>query len=203
MFCDNYEEFTQLLTKKGYVVHSAANREEAAQIAMELAGTGSCGFGGSVTIDSLGIYEKLREQGNALYWHWKDKEHAGEMREKAIFTDVYFSSVNAISGTGALVNIDGTGNRAAAQFFGPKREVFVIGKNKYAPTLEDAIFRARNIASPVNAKRLGRKTPCAVTGKCENCNSPERICNVITIIERPTGGVKEMHLILTDEELGF
>jgi len=203
MFCEHFDTFIETLTRKGFIVHTAADKAEATQIAVDLAGTGSCGFGGSISVDELDLYSLLRQRGNILYSHWKDKEHATQMREKALFADVYFSSVNAISATGELVNIDGTGNRASAQFFGPKKEVFIIGKNKYAPSLEEAMYRARNIAAPMNAKRLNRKTPCTITGKCEHCNSPERICNVTTIIEHPTNAVKEMHLILVDEDLGY
>ncbi len=204
MFCENYEEFTALLEKHGFHVHSAGNRDEAKKVALGLAeGAQTAGFGGSVTVNELGIYEELEKKGVKVYWHWKDKEHMNEMRRNSIFTDVYFASVNGISGGGSLINIDGTGNRAASQFFGPKKVVLVIGKNKYGKTFEDAMDHVKNVAAPVNAKRLGRKTPCAVTGKCADCNSPDRICRVTTIIDRPTTGVGEMHLILVDEEIGY
>ena len=204
MFCENYEEFVKTLESHGFHVHTAADGAQAKKIALELAeGAGTAGYGGSVTVQELGIYEELEKKGVKQYWHWKDKEHMYEMRVGAIFTDVYFASVNGISGGGSLINIDGTGNRAASQFFGPKKVVLIIGKNKYGKTFEEAMYHAKNVAAPVNAKRLGRKTPCAVSGKCENCNSPERICRVTTILDRPTTGVGEMHLILVDEELGF
>ena len=115
MFCENYEEFVKTLESHGFHVHTAADGAQAKKIALELAeGAQTAGFGGSVTVQELGIYEELTQMGVQAYWHWKDPEHMNEMRRKAVFTDVYFASVNGISGGGSLINIDGTGNRAAS-----------------------------------------------------------------------------------------
>jgi len=111
--------------------------------------------------------------------------------------------VNGIAETGEIVNIDNTGNRVAATLYGHKKVYLVAGLNKVAPDLSGAIDRARNIAAPPNAKRLGKKTPCAVKGdRCYDCKSPERICRTLNVLwERPTGSVYEV--ILINENLGY
>ncbi len=159
------------------------------------------GFGGSVTVQELGLYDLLG-QNNSVYWHWITKDR--ETRMKAQNADVYILSANGISETGEIVNIDGTGNRVGASVFGPKKVIYIIGKNKIAPDLTSAIKRAKDIAATKNAIRLGSKTPCAAAGggQCFNCNSPERICGATVIIERPSGGM-EVELLFVNEELGY
>ncbi len=112
------------------------------------------------------------------------------------------SSSNSVTLQGDLINIDAIGNRVAGMFFGPKKVVVVAGRNKISTNPHTAVLRIKNTASPQNTKRLGLDTPCAKTGKCEECNSPQRICNVVVRIQYPTWG-KEMHVILVDEDLGF
>lgn len=156
------------------------------------------GFGGSATSQEMGLYEALGEH-NTVLWHWKnpaDKEDFGK------FT-AYITSANAVSQTGELVNIDGTGNRVASTLYGPKKLFFVIGANKLCENLESAVYRARNVAAPLNAKRLNRKTPCAAAGKCMDCMSPERICNAMVIYMRPLGGFESTEVIVVGESLGM
>lgn len=159
------------------------------------------GFGGSVTLDALGLYERLGSH-NQTVWHWKweDKDAA---RREALTTELYLTSVNGLAETGELINIDGAGNRVAATLFGHEKVYFVIGRNKLAPTYEEAVWRARNIASPQNAKRLGKKTPCAVSGdRCYDCKSPERICRGLVTLWGPMMGM-EAEVLLVDEDLGL
>ena len=104
---------------------------------------------------------------------------------------------------GELVNIDGAANRVSALCFGVKKIVYIIGINKIAPTLGAALDRASNIAAPLNAKRLNKKTPCAVTGKCSHCNSPDCICNVTAITHHPTKYQTEVHVVIAGENLGY
>lgn len=170
------------------------------------------GFGGSITLEQLGLYEKLSSH-NQVFWHWK--QGAGEVPTQAASdaeidpriagatADMYIASVNGLSETGELVNIDGTGNRIAAASFGHKKLWFVVGRNKLAPTLEEALWRARNIAAPKNAQRLHLKTPCAAKADhCYNCNSPYRICRGFTIHPRAMFGM-ETEIVLIDEDLGY
>ncbi len=121
---------------------------------------------------------------------------------KALHSDIYFTSANAVSYDGYIINIDGTGNRTSATCFGPKCVVYIIAKNKIAGTLEEAIDRAKNTAAVSLAKKYGRKTPCVTTNKCEDCLSPDCICNVMTIHRRQLYGNK-IKIILVNEDMGI
>lgn len=189
------------LEKNGFAVRCFATAAEAAEkIAAEVRGK-TIGIGGSMTVQELGLYDRLVQE-NTVYWHWKTP--GAETLQKAAAAQVYLLSANAVSATGELVNIDGTGNRIAAALYGHERVIFLVGKNKIAPTLAEAIARARNIAAPKNARRLNRKTPCAQAEpmRCHDCRSPERICNGLAIHARPMGGVRT-EVILIEEELGY
>ena len=134
-----------------------------------------------------------------MLWHWVDGADKGAVAATA---DVYLSSANALAETGEIINIDGAGNRVASTLFGHKKVYFVIGKNKIAPTYDEALWRARNIAAPKNAHRLARKTPCAAKGdRCYDCKSPDRICRGLVVLWQPIIGM-EMEVILVDEDLG-
>ena len=159
----------------------------------------SVGFGGSVTLQEIGAYHRLARH-NEVWWHWAGET---EERDKAMNTEVYLSSVNGLSESGELINIDGTGNRVASTLYGHKRVYFVVGQNKIAPTYEEALWRARNVAAPKNAQRLGMKTPCAVRAdRCYDCKSPQRICRGLVVLWRPMLGV-ETEVLLVRENLGF
>jgi len=192
------------LEKKGFQVSCFETKEEAAQYITDALKGQKIGFGGSVTLQEMGLYEKLSEN-NEVIWHWRIPEgkSGADILKAAREADVYFSSVNGIAETGEIVNIDNTGNRVAATLYGHKKVYLVAGLNKVAPDLSGAIDRARNIAAPPNAKRLGKKTPCAVKGdRCYDCKSPERICRTLNVLwERPTGSVYEV--ILINENLGY
>ncbi|WMJ82832.1 lactate utilization protein [Oscillospiraceae bacterium LTW-04] len=175
--------------------------ETAAEASSYLAGAlkgETIGFGGSVTLKDMGLYDLLANE-NTVCWHWKTP---GDRERYAEFT-TYITSANAVAETGELVNIDGTGNRVASTLYGPKKLYFVCGINKITPDLTTAIDRARNVAAPANAKRLGYKTPCAVTGKCHDCNSPERICRGMVIHMRPINNFECTEVIIVGEILGF
>ena len=152
----------------------------------------------------MNLFAMLSEH-NTVFWH--DEKPADmtvmETRTAACRAQVYISSVNGISEKGEIVNIDNTGNRVAAISFGPEKVYLLIGINKIAPDFESALHRARNVAGPLNAQRLNRKTPCAVKAdKCYDCSSPERICRNLSVLwEKPTGA--EYEVILINEELGY
>jgi hypothetical protein len=125
-----------------------------------------------------------------------------ELRRQGLLADVMIASSNAITLDGRLVNLDGSGNRVAAMTFGPKKVILVVGMNKVAPDLESAMARVKNYAAPVNVMRLGLKNPCAETGTCGDCKSPQRICNMWSIIEgHLTKG--RIHVKLIGEDLGY
>ena len=163
------------------------------------------GVGGSITVRELGLIDALSRQGHRIAEHWSSDLTPDEriaIRRKQLTSDVFLTSSNAITESGQLVNIDGAGNRVAAMIFGPKKVIIVAGVNKIAKDLEEALDRVNNVAAPMNAKRLNRNTPCAVTGKCTDCRSPERICNVTTIINRKLVRT-DITIILIGEELGY
>lgn len=160
------------------------------------------GMGGSMTLKNLCLYGRLSTH-NQVFWHW---EEAGEETiRRASQAQVYLTSVNAIAETGELINIDGTGNRISAASSAKEKVYFIAGVNKIAENYESALWRARNIAAPRNARRLGRQTPCALKDemKCYNCKSPERICRGLSVLWRPLNGVKETEVILIGENLGY
>lgn len=154
-------------------------------------------FGGSMTLDGMGVYEALRDAGETVSWQWKDG--GGYVQD----SDVYLTSANALSETGEIVNLDGRGNRVAAAIYGPKACFTVCGVNKLMPTLEAAVKRVREVAAPRNAQRLSCKTPCAVDGKCHDCRSPGRICRALTILLAPPIGFERCELVLIGETLGY
>ena len=156
------------------------------------------GIGGSMTVKVMGLYPRLSAH-NQVAWHWE-----GDSLEEAAKTEVYLTSANGVAETGELINIDGNCNRIASSVYGHKRVYFVVGINKIEPDYDRALWRARNVAAPKNAQRLGRKTPCAVKGdRCYDCKSPERICRGLSVIwGRPTP-VETMEVVLIGEELGM
>lgn len=189
------------LEGRGFRVHRFATGAEAADYLVQTLHGTSIGIGGSVTIDTLGVYDRLCES-NEVFWHWKDR--APETRARAGKAETYLCSANGVSETGEIVNIDGFGNRVAGTIYGPERVFLVVGRNKIAPDLTGAIDRARNIAAPLNARRLNRHTPCAVgEPRCRDCRSPEKICGVMTVFFMPPTSMKEFHVLLVDETLGY
>lgn len=199
----NIEKTKENLQKNGYLVSIFDTAAEAAAYLNQEIDGKSVGFGGSVTLQDMGIYNMLAAH-NTCHWHWpKSGSAVPEVIKAAAEADIYLTSVNALSENGEMVNIDGTGNRVASTLYGHEKVYFVVGANKIAPTLDAAIDRARNIASPLNAKRLGRKTPCAIKGdKCYDCNSPQRICNAMVIHFKKMGSCV-MEVVLVREELGY
>ncbi len=156
------------------------------------------GFGGSATVGQIGLYERLSRHNRTL-WHAK-----GDDPREAGTASVYICSLNGVAETGELINIDGTGNRVAASIYNARHVIFVIGINKIAPDYGSALWRARNIAAPKNAQRLGKKTPCAVKGdKCYDCKSAERICKALVVLWEKPNAVNEMEVVIINETLGY
>lgn len=198
------KEVVQALEKRGFSVILFARGEEVkTYLEKKIPENAEVGIGGSVTIEQIGIYESLGQRGNQVHWHWKTPEDMYGARTKASAADVYLCSANALLADGRMINIDGTGNRLAGTLWGPKQVYIVIGKNKILQGgIEEGLQRIRTKACPPNAKRLGLKTPCAITGKCNDCASPQRMCGAITILEQKLGS-HPITVILVDEELGF
>ena len=194
-------DFTALratLEGRGFATSYFETAEEAATYLDGKIDGKTVGIGGSMTIQAMGLKERL-DPHNTLHWHWD-----GDTLSAAAQTQVYLSSVNGLAETGEIINIDGTGNRVASTLFGHEALYLVVGVNKIAPTYDEALWRARNIAAPKNAQRLGRKTPCAVQGdRCYNCKSPERICRALTVLWNKPNGIPYVEVVLVNEALGL
>ena len=189
------------LQNRGFHAQIFSDRKQAADFLVQTLKNTSVGIGGSATIESLDVYDRLTEN-NEVFWHWKSA--AADTREKAGRAESYICSANGLSETGEIVNLDGFGNRVSATIYGPQRIFIVVGKNKIAPDLESTIFRVRNVAAPLNARRLKMNTPCAKGElRCYDCRSSDRICRAMGIVLMPPTSVKEFHVLLVDEELGY
>jgi hypothetical protein len=163
------------------------------------------GVGGSLTIRELGILDRLEAQGCTVYDHWKpglSKETILGIRRSQMTSDLFLSSVNAITLNGELINIDGVGNRVNSTIFGPEKVILVVGYNKIVEDVQEGIKRIKDVAAPMNAKRLNVDVPCVKLGKCVDCNSPNRVCRVIVIHERKPV-LTDILVVLVGEELGY
>ena len=158
-------------------------------------------MGGGQSVWDIGLPQALKE-GN---YNFLDRNLVEDKRAAmlaAYDADVFLASANAITEDGIMVNIDGNANRVSALAFGPKKLVLIVGMNKVCPDVDAAMKRARNVAAPINAQRFGLSTPCAKTGSCMNCKSPDTICCqfLVTRFSRHTGRI---HVILVNDALGF
>jgi len=180
----------------------AADREEALKKALELIPEGSSvTMGGCVSAREIGLVSALQE-GN---YNFIDRDSYTDKREAMLLAydeDVFLSSANAMTEDGVMVNIDGNSNRVSAIAQGPKKVVFIVGMNKICNDVDAAMKRARNVAAPVNAQRFGLQTPCAKTGSCMNCKSPDTICCQF-LITRFSRHKDRIHVILVNDSLGF
>lgn len=198
-----YEKTINELKKNGYMVTFFEKSKEALEYIVEKVQGVKVGFGDSLTLTQLNLAEHLSKYNQVIDPSKFSGDEFFQVAKETILTDVYITSVNGVAETGELVNIDDAGNRIAGSLFGHKKVFFIFGTNKIEPNLEKAIWRARNIAAPQNAKRLGLKTPCAIKGdRCYNCSSPERICNSLNIYLKKMDGV-ESEIIIIDEDLGL
>ena len=195
------------LVKNGFgAVYCATPQEAFDCIIREAADAASVGFGGSMSIVGLEVEARLREMGREILNHANpvlSRDERMDVMRRQLTCDLFLSGTNALTLSGELVNIDATGNRAAAMFFGPRKVVVVAGRNKLVDgTVHDAIQRVKNWATPPNSRRLNFKTPCASTGFCSDCNSPDRLCRVTTIIDRKPR-FTDLRVLVVNADLGF
>lgn len=163
-------------------------------------------WGGSMTFLGTRLYEALKNDPRYSVLDTYDKDlsaqQAIQRRRESLLVDLFITGTNAVTANGQLVNLDMIGNRVAGLTFGPKNVLVLVGRNKIVPDLEAAMARVKDYAAPVNVMRLDKKTPCRQTGRCEQCSSPDRICNTWTITEKsfPKQRIK---VVLINAELGF
>lgn len=201
------DDLSKALAKRGFVSRVFKNGSDAVKAVMDEASTvQTVGFGGSVTLGTLGLAQLMKDAGKVVLRHGEERYSPKERMEvmrKELTSDLFLLSANAITSDGRIVNIDGNGNRVAASIFGPKKVIFIVGKNKVVDGgVDDAIARIKRESCPKNCVRLKRQTPCAVTGECADCDSKDRICKVTVIMDRcPTK--TEILVFLVDEDLGY
>jgi len=199
------EECVANLKKHGFDAHHAENAAKALDcILPQTELCGSVGFGGSATIRALGLPELMLKKKKTVYDHWNPPEGMSDMDVRLAQgrADLYFCSANAVSMTGEIVNVDGVGNRNSAMCFGCPRVIIVAGMNKVVPDLHAALRRVKTVAAPMRARSLNMETPCAKTGVCADCNSPQRICRITTILHRRPMQTA-VSVVLIHEDLGY
>ena len=201
------QKTVEALKQRGFTAFYLENSAKASEFILESAASAeTIGCGGSLSLSEMGIYEKLLALGKTVLDHCASnlsKEEKMRIRKAQLTSDLFLSGINALTKDGEIVNIDGVGNRVSAMIFGPKKVLLVAGRNKIvAGSIGDALARIRKIAAPQNCKRLGRQTPCAITGECADCQSPERICRVTTIISFPPLAT-DLTVLVVNEDLGF
>ena len=212
---DNYwqlklEAVKQNLEKNKFEVHIAESAAKAKELALEAIipplGAKTVSWGGSMSFIATGLFHALKDDPAFEVLNTFNKklsmEEMFDLRRKSLMTDLFITGTNAITEAGQLVNLDMIGNRVAAIMWGPKNVLLIVGRNKICADLEEAMFRIKNYAAPVNCMNLEKKTPCAKAGFCHDCSSPDRICNYWTITEKSftKGRIK---IILVNEDLGF
>lgn len=206
-----YEKLGETVCKKlnslGYNARFVENKEAALKAALELISAGaSVGVPGTVTIREIGLIEELKKRGSRVSVHWDpDLKPEGKTARflEELSSDWFVTSTNALTADeGVFVNIDGTGNRVGAMAWAPGKLLYIVGINKITPDIASGLKRVRDTATPPNVIRLNGKAPCATVGHCVNCNSPSRVCRIVTMMERPPSG-RECHVIIVGEELGY
>jgi L-lactate utilization protein LutB len=198
------------LESNNFEVYLAENKEDAHKIVLEeiipQLNPKTLSWGGSMTVIASGLYHHLKENSDLEIIDTVDSkipnEEKIERRRQSLLVDLFITGTNAVTEAGQLVNLDMIGNRVGALTFGPKWVIILVGRNKITADLDEAMFRVKNYAAPANSMRLDKKTPCVKTSYCEECKSPDRICNTWTITEKcfPKGRVK---VVLINEDLGL
>lgn len=204
------------LEKNNMKPYFCENSQQAVELVKSLLREGeTVATGGSVTLRETGVEELLRSGA----YHFIDRAKATTPEETeevflgAFRADTYLMSTNALTRSGVLYNVDGNSNRVAALLYGPKSVVIVCGYNKIVENLQEAVYRMKTIAAPLNTKRLTTGSYCEHAGECmslksenpemcDGCSGAGRICCnfVVSAQQRKKDRIK---VIIVGEELGF
>ena len=187
----------------GYMV--ASNVDLISKIEELISPKSKVSCGGSMTLFETGVIDHLKSGRYEFLDRYKEGLTQDEIKEifrQSFLSDAYVTSTNAITENGEIYNVDGNGNRVAAMLYGPDKVIIVAGVNKIVPNVEEAIIRTKEYASPINAKRLNKETPCTKIGRCVECNSDNRICNEYTLINRQIDK-NRIHVIFLNDNLGY
>ena len=187
----------------GYMV--ASNVDLISKIEELISPKSKVSCGGSMTLFETGVIDHLKSGRYEFLDRYKEGLTQDEIKEifrQSFLSDAYVTSTNAITENGEIYNVDANGNRVAAMLYGPDKVIIVAGVNKIVPNVEEAIIRTKEYASPINAKRLNKETPCTKIGRCVECNSDNRICNEYTLIKRQIDK-NRIHVIFLNDNLGY
>jgi L-lactate utilization protein LutB len=204
------DHLKEALAANNFEVYIASDGAEAKEIVQRdiipKSGAKRISWGGSKTATDMGLIQALKADKNLEFLDPFEKgiplEDSLERRREAFLVDLFITGTNALTETGYLVNLDRTGNRVAAISFGPKTVVILVGRNKIVSDLDEAFLRVKDYAAPLVAMRIKAKVPCVKTSMCEECRSPERVCNAWGIVEKsyPQGRIK---VVLINQSVGF
>ena len=192
------------------------NSKDAVELVKTLLEKGSTvATGGSMTLRETGVEDLLRSGDYNFIDRAKatTAEETEEVFLSAFRADTYLMSTNALTEDGVLYNVDGNSNRVAALLYGPKSVIIVCGYNKIVDSLDEAVYRMKTIAAPLNTKRLATGSYCEHAGECmslskedpslcDGCQGSGRICCnfVVSAQQRKKDRIK---VIIVGEELGF
>lgn len=186
-------------------VYCESKKEAFENIISEARNAHSIGLGGSMTVQELQLIPDLAQMGKELLLRdlpWLSPDEQLAVRRRQLTCDLFLTGTNAVTLAGQLVNVDGIGNRVGAMTFGPQKVIVVAGRNKIVEDLDAALKRIKAIAAPANARRLNKNLPCAVTGFCSDCNSPERICRATVILDRRPS-LSNIKVLIVNDDLGY
>lgn len=206
----NLDRIKETLTENQFEAHVVPDQDAAKALALETiipaCNPESISWGGSMTFGASGLYGELKSRTDVRVIDTFDKNKPAEQlledRRQALLTDLFITGTNAVTQHGHLVNLDMIGNRVAALTFGPKTVIVMVGRNKVVPDLGAAMDRIKDYTAPANVMRLDKKTPCAKTGHCHDCQSPQRICNYWTITEK-SFPPRRIKVVLINQDLGL
>ncbi len=200
------EAAARALERNGFAVRVCPDRARAVEAVLDEAREArTVGFGGSATLVELGLPDRLGQEGKECLVHGRPgltPEQRLEVMRRQLTCDLFLTGANAITLDGKVVNVDATGNRVGALAFGPEKVRIVVGANKIVRDLDEALRRIKLRVAPPNARRLGLNTPCASTGLCADCSSPDRICRIVHVLERRPR-LTDVGVILVADTLGF
>lgn len=200
-----FEKTAENLSKRGFKVYCVKDANDALKKCLDIIKLDDVpAFAGSETIKQIGLVEALLERGNEICHrsYLKDGETAQDIMKKSLSADFIVCSANAVTKDGEMLNVDGTGNRIAATFYGPQNILFVVGKNKIVRNMAEAFERIKTTAARLNCIRFGKNTPCVNGGDCADCTNEETICNISAVYHHPPRG-KNFYVVLVDDSLGY
>lgn len=203
------------LKNNGFDPRLAQTGLEAKEIMLEMIPQNALvGVADSVTLMQIGVLEALAQRGNEVLNPFVPEMTMGmrndpakrrkfiSMTRKVFGSDVFVTGSNTLTMDGNIVNIDRNGNRVAGIIYGAPKVILAIGRNKIVKDVNAAIDRIKNVLAPAHAKQKGYKTPCAEKGKCFDCNSQDRLCNITVILEKKPVNT-DLSIVLINEDLGL